>query len=69
MRTAFGEIRLFNDHDFGTRHLLCETGKSGEQDKQWRDRERERGRETERCSERVLAWAINRTVEQIFMMG
>ncbi len=29
--------------------------------------ERERGRETESCSERVLAWAIDWTVEAIFM--
>ncbi len=30
--------------------------------------ERERGREMELCSKRVLAWAINWTVGQIFTM-
>jgi hypothetical protein len=56
---------MFSEH--GT--FLCETEKSGEQVKQRRDRERERVRETEHCSKRVLAWAINWTVEQIFMKG
>jgi hypothetical protein len=41
--------------------------KGGQRAKQWRDRERERGRETECCSERVTVWAINLTAGQIFM--
>ncbi len=31
------------------------------------ERQRERGRETEHCSKRVVAWAIQLAVGQIFM--
>jgi hypothetical protein len=41
--------------------------KSGQRAKQWRDRERKRGRVTECCCRRVMAWAINLTIEQMFI--
>ncbi len=55
---------MFSEH--GT--FSCQMEKGGEQAKQWRDRERKR--ERDRVLQRKgLAWAINWTAEQIFMMG
>ncbi len=67
MRTTLSGICLFSDADFEAQHLFILNGKGGQRAMQWRDRERERDRQTDCCCKRVTEWAINLTVGQIFI--
>ncbi len=61
MRTTFSEICSFNDDLFCARYIFIWA------ESKLVERQRERGRDTEHSYGRVVAWAINLTVGQIFI--
>jgi hypothetical protein len=68
MRTTISDLCLFNDDLFCTQYIFIFNRKGWAESKLVeRQRERERGRETECCYKRVAAWAMNLTIVQIFM--
>ncbi len=66
MRTTFSEIHLFNDDLFCAWYIFI-FNRKGWAESKLVERQKERGRETKHSYERVAAWAINLTIEQIFI--